>query len=158
VQLHGSPKGCGVYRCGITRALREREAQQRAEQKPAPQEPEAQLGALDAAIQFQVSKTLAEMGALRERALWERTELNNAVARGELLPASEVFIHGSRCFGGFRDSLLAIPGELQDRLAHETDPAVIRTILTERLYLALRFIEEFRDAYKPGAVADDAAA
>jgi hypothetical protein len=121
-------------------------------QPPEPQEPapqEHQPDALDAAIELHESnRTLSEMRALKEKALWEKTELANAVARGELLPVAVVIPSLARGLAEFRDSILCAPGELADRLALETDPAQIRIIMDERLRQSLRILERLKEEWE----------
>jgi hypothetical protein len=65
----------------------------------------------------------------RARALAERSELENALRRGELMPVSYIRTWGSRFLTDARDTLLTGPSELADVLAAETDPLKTAAIL-----------------------------
>lgn len=58
----------------------------------------------------------------RAQALAERSELENALKRGELIPVAYVRTWASRILTEGRDLLLTGPSELADGLAAETDP------------------------------------
>ena len=69
----------------------------------------------------------------RAKALAERSELDNMLKRGELIPVAYIRTWGSRFLTDGRDALLAGPSELQDTLAAETDPLKVNAVL--RLWL-----------------------
>jgi hypothetical protein len=108
-----------------------------------------------AAIQANIS--LKDLKTRKEAALCEKADLENAVRRGDLLLVNDVYSFAARCFAGFRDSLLAISGELRDRLAMEDNPAVIGAILDDHHRQALRHIVRLMEEWAP-AVTKDAAA
>jgi hypothetical protein len=65
----------------------------------------------------------------RARALAERSEIENALRRGELIPVAYVRTWASRFLTDARDTLLTGPSELADTLAAETDPLKTAAIL-----------------------------
>ena len=65
---------------------------------------------------------LDDMKYRRAKALAERSELDNALRRGELIPVTYVRRWGSRFLTDARDTLMTGPSELQDALAAEADP------------------------------------
>ena len=73
----------------------------------------------------------------RAQALAERSELDNMVRRGELIPVSYVRTWASRFLTDGRDTLLAGPSELQDALAAESDPLKVNAIMRSWLERAM---------------------
>jgi hypothetical protein len=65
----------------------------------------------------------------RAQALAERSELENALKRGELIPVAYVRQWASRFLTDGRDMMLTGPSELADALAAETDPLKTAEIL-----------------------------
>lgn len=65
----------------------------------------------------------------RAQALAERSELDNMLRRGELIPVAYVRQWASRFLTDARDDLLKGPSELADRLAAEDDPLKTAAIL-----------------------------
>lgn len=65
----------------------------------------------------------------RAQALAERSELDNMLRRGELVPVSYIRTWGSRFLTDARDTLMTGPSELQDMLAAEGDPLKVSEIL-----------------------------
>ncbi|MGA7235928.1 MAG: hypothetical protein WBY44_09620 [Bryobacteraceae bacterium] len=65
----------------------------------------------------------------RAQALAERSELDNMLRRGELVPLSYIRTWGSRFLVDARDDLMKAPSELADPLAAESDPLKTAAIL-----------------------------
>jgi hypothetical protein len=80
---------------------------------------------------------LDEMKFRKAKAMAERSELDNMVRRGELIPVSYVRTWASRFLTDGRDTLLAGPSELQDALAAESDPLKVNAIMRSWLERAM---------------------
>jgi hypothetical protein len=90
----------------------------------------------------------------RAKALAERSEIENALRRGELIPVAYVRTWGSRFLTDARDTLMTGPSELADTLAAETDP--LKTAAIMRAWLE-RVMGKFHQMERlwGGAVEDE---
>jgi hypothetical protein len=91
--------------------------------------------------------TFAAAQCRKENALAVLRELEVATRMGELIPRYQVTGFLSRGLVAFRDALLRLPGELSDRLAAETSPAVVHDILDGRLRDALQGFARLKEEW-----------
>jgi DNA-binding HxlR family transcriptional regulator len=96
---------------------------------------------------------LDEMKFRRAKALAERSELDNMLRRGELIPVAYVRQWASRYLTDGRDMLLTGPSELADTLAAESDPLKCAAIL--RAWLE-RVMGKFHQLEKLWGAGDEA--
>jgi len=135
-----------AYEASKKAAKKEQREEPKPSKKDEKQEADPEIAAAVAA--HEESKGLAAAKRRREVAQAEKIEMENAVRRGDLVPTGQIVPSLMRCHAAFRDALLAIPGELADRLAMETDPAVVRKLLDDRHRQALRHFETLRDIWE----------
>ena len=96
----------------------------------APGRPPGSSSEYDLVIQGRERTSALDDAKLRRaRALAERSELDNALRRGELMPVSYIRMWGSRFLTDARDTLMTGPSELADMLAAETDPLKTAAIM-----------------------------
>lgn len=94
---------------------------------------------------------LDEMKFRRAKALAERSEIDNMLKRGELMPVSYVRTWATRYLVDGRDTLLAGPSELQDVLAAEDDPLKVNAILRAWLERAMAKFHQLEKLWGAGA-------
>ena len=75
------------------------------------------------------TNALDDVKLRRARALAERSELDNMLRRGELVPVAYIRTWGTRFLVDACDTLMTGPSELQDTLAAEADPLKCAAIM-----------------------------
>jgi|APMI01.1.fsa_nt_gi hypothetical protein len=76
--------------------------------------------------------------ARKDRALADRTEMENDVRRGELVAIADVIRLVGDDYGRVRSRILSIPSRCAPRIAAERDPAKVAAMLQDEINLALR--------------------
>jgi phage terminase Nu1 subunit (DNA packaging protein) len=89
------------------------------------------------------SETLADAQRRKEVALADMRELDAQKAKGEVLDTEEVRNAVSGMIMACRAKLLALAGEICDKIAATSDPITVRELLDERIRQALAELAEY---------------
>jgi hypothetical protein len=98
-----------------------------------------------------------EMKFRRAKALAERQEIDNALKRGELIPAAYVRQWGVKFITASKDELLRGPSELQDLMATETDPQKCNAIMRAWVERVVAKVQQLQHLWKAEFEAEEVA-
>jgi len=91
-----------------------------------------------------IADSLAEIRLRKETALTIATEIANEQKRGELVPVAWVRSWCSEAIKTFSGFVTRLPTELRDRLAAESDPFAVESMLANELHHALEILSRLQ--------------
>jgi hypothetical protein len=162
VGVNALARECGVSPTTVSNKLRagktpdqiRQEAARRGGSRPrtAPGRPAKTPGEYDLLMKGREQTSAMDDAKLRRaRALAERSEIENALRRGELIPVAYVRTWASRFLTDGRDEIMKAPGELADILAAENDPLKVSAILRTWLERVMAKFQQLEQLWGGGA-------